>query len=174
MKTLKRLVATALLVLLASEAMANRVYRATKPYWWSQPAMKCHPPNDHGDYWCGAGAWQIGKLQGAGEDSLAAWGYAGFNPENDKVGVSIVTNFNHREVSFTCAGQTNPLRVQRERSSAHGASNLIFEYWTWASRARTETCLRKPLKMTVDGRTFRLGTKLLRQAVENAVDRATE
>ena len=48
MKTLKRLVATALLVLLASEAMANRVYRATKPYWWSQPAMKCHPPNDHG------------------------------------------------------------------------------------------------------------------------------
>lgn len=174
MNTLKRLVATTLLVLLASDVMASRVYRATKPYWWDQPAMKCHPPNEHGDYWCGAGAWQIRKLHGGGDDSLAAWGYAGFDPETDRVGVSIVTAFNHRKVSFTCAGQTDPLQVQRERTKGQEGGAIIFEYWVWAPRARIESCLRKPLKMTVDGRPFRLDTKLLRQAVENAVDRATE
>ena len=159
MKTLKRMLAAILLALMASptvaDRVADRVYRATKPYWWSEPAMKCYAPNPGGTYWCGAGAWQIGKLQGAGEDSLAAWGYAGYQPDTRAVGVSIVTNFHHREVSFTCSGQTEPLQVRRERTKGQYGSAIIFEYWTWAPRARIEACLRKPLKMTVDGRNVR-------------------
>ena len=65
-----------LLTLVVSSAMAGgKIYRATKPHWWTTPAMMCHPPNDEGANWCNAGAWQIRKLNGRGEDSLAAWGF---------------------------------------------------------------------------------------------------
>ena len=49
----------------------------------------------------------------------------------------------------------------------------VFSYWVWGSREEIGECLLKPLKMTVDGRPFRLDTKLLRRAIENAVDRAS-
>lgn len=173
MKTLKMAAVAALLALVATEMSADGVYRATKPYWWSQPAMKCDPPNEHGDYWCSAGAWQIRKLNSQGEDSLAAWGAAGYDPKNKRVSISIQTNFRHRNVTFTCSGDSEPLQVQRERVKSQEAA-IIFEYWIWAPRARIEGCLLKPIKMTVDGGTFRLDTKLLRQAVANAVDQAAQ
>ena len=172
MKTTKMVVA-ALIALGVGPAMADeyRVYRATKPYWWTTSAMKCDVPNNKGDYWCGAGAWQIQSLTSFGEDAIAAWGYAGYNPGTKKLSVSIESNFGDRKVTFTCAGQTEPLPVQRERRSSQEPV-AIFEYWVWAPRARIDECLLKPIKMTVDGRTYRLDTKLLREAVENAIARA--
>ena len=166
-------VATLLAVVVSSAMAAGKIYRATKPYWWSVDPMKCRSQNEHGAYWCRAGAWQIRRLNGQGEDSLAAWGYAGYDPGNKKVSLSIVTNFRHRNVTFTCAGQTAALPVKRERTNSRGQAAVMYEYWIWAKRAVIEGCLLKPLTMTVDGRAYRLDTKLLRRAVENAIDRAS-
>lgn len=155
----------------AGPAMAERIYRAMKPHWWKSPAMKCFPPTSDEWYWCGAGGWQISKLSALGE-SIAAWGDAAYHPESGVATLSIRTAFLHEEVAFTCSGQSEPLEVQRARVKSQ-ETVPVYEYLTWASRARIEACLEKPIKMTVDGRTFRLDTKLLRQALTNAVDRAT-
>ena len=169
---LKRMLATALLVLSASPVMADKVYRATKPYWWTVPAMKCDPPNESGDYWCRAGAWQIGQLSNFGEDSLAAWGFAGYDPQSSRLAISIQTAFNHHKLTLTCSGDSEPLRTRKERIKSQ--DGVVFEYWIWDRRPRIKVCLRKPIKMMVDGRTFRLDTSLLRQAADNAIDRAEE
>ena len=162
-----------LLAVVASSAMAGgKIYRATKPHWWSVDPMKCHAPNDKGAYWCSAGAWQIRKLNGRGADSLAAWGFAGYHPESSEAGFSIWTNFGHQKATFTCSGHDKPLPVGRERKKMQ-ESIPVFSYWVWGSREEVGECLLKPLTMTVDGRAYRLDTKLLRRAVENAIDRAS-
>ena len=118
-----------------------------------------------------AGAWQIHSLVSLGEDSIAAAGYVGYQPGTGGIGVSVVKIFGDRDVTFACARQTEPLPVPRARARTRD-SVASFEYWIWAPRAEVEECLLKPIKMTVNGKTYRLDTSLLRKAVANAVARA--
>ena len=174
MKQTMVVIATLLTLVVSSALAGGKIYRAIKPYWWTTPAMMCHPPNDEGVYWCRAGAWSIRGLSPGGyEDSISATGAAGYNSQSKGVGLSISTVFGDHDITFTCAGQTEPLPVRRVRQRAQ-AGTPVFEYWVWSSRAEGEQCLLKPIAMTVDGKVYRLDTKLLRQAVENAIDRATD
>ena len=101
------------------------------------------------------------------------WGFVGYHRENGDLSLSIATNFGDREVSFACADQSEALSMRRKRREWR-ESTPVFEYWVWGSRTKIENCLSRPLAMTVDGKVYRLDTKLLRRAVENAIDRATD
>ena len=126
MKTTKMVVA-ALIALGVSPAMADeyRVYRAIKPHWWSAtPAKQCVTPDDVA-YMCRAGAWQIPSLMSMGDESIAAQGQILYVPEGRSAAVVVMTTFGDRDVTFACAGQTEPLSVQRTRVQSQGPVPVI-------------------------------------------------
>ena len=135
--------------------------------------MACQEENDDGALWCSAGAWQIYKLFHRGEDSLAMWGSAAQSARNPKrSAIQITTNFPHTpgDVKFECANG-KVLRM-RHFETNHTTSPRPIGYYVWWAAKKLDECLQRPVAMHVRGKVWRLDTKLLREALANARDRA--
>ena len=135
---------TALLMLgaVGSARAQDPVYPGMKPHWWDLP-MRCSTDDDGAEV-CGGGAWTIPRLK-------------------DRPGMD--------GQSFTC-GNKVAMKKAGPWTVGH-ADYRSVQYATWVEHSGTtlEDCLKRPLTMRVGGRDYRLGTKLLRQGLENVRSR---
>ena len=149
---------------------SDRVYRAGVPYWWGGPAAgtKCGEPDDGAAVWCNAGAWDIPALNArGGEDAIAALGSVGVRPTSGWVSLRVWTVIRDRDATIICGPEA--LKLERIKQPAKALGTEFFAYELGASRSRVEKCLRKPLALSVDGRTYRLDTTMLREALTKAM-----
>ena len=121
--------------------------------------------NEAGGYaYCKAGAWQVPRLSAAGDESIAGIGMAVSGEGGEAI--MIITTFTrpHKDLVLECETDTT-LKVDQGREVS-GAQFRSVRYT--AESDDLDDCLSRPIRMTVDGQSYHLGTKLLRQALENA------
>ena len=164
----KLMVAAVAAMMMAGSAWAQApVHKGYKPHWWDAP-MRC---GRHDDFtYCGAGAWEIGRLQSRGDSSIALDGT--IRRWEDEWFLRLGTFFQRKSnlIETMKCGDGTRLLLSEPEVRGHGGNRRTVYFADTRSRSHDalKACLESgPMEMEVAGRTYRLGTNLLQEALEN-------
>lgn len=163
---MKAILAAAMMMVAIVSMAEDRFYPGTKPYWWDLP-MQCETAGNFEV--CSAGAWDLGIVTSGAANEVALFAKVIRGGGDEALLFHVSPRAGKKEPSFVCGDGTTVMKVENLGASGHGQSRW-FRYLA-DSKTSLSHCIKRELRMVMEGKTYRLGTKLLREALVNVRER---